>query len=162
MERLFAGWRMRYVDGVGAETGCLFCNLARKGKDRERWILERAPRAYLVLNAFPYNSGHCMVAVTRHVESLARMSDAEWRDVRLLISRAERALARAYKPDGMNVGINLGKSAGAGVIGHLHVHLVPRWHGDTNFMTTVGDAKVLPEDLSATYERLARALAALR
>jgi ATP adenylyltransferase len=162
MNRMFAGWRMRYVAHATRTSGCLFCALRRKGDDRSRWILERAPRAFLVLNAFPYNSGHVMVAVNRHVGTLRGLTPAERTEVWRLLDRAERALHRVYRPEGINVGINLGRAAGAGVDGHLHVHVVPRWNGDTNFMATVGETRVLPEDLTATYDRMAAALSALR
>jgi ATP adenylyltransferase len=158
MQRMFAGWRMKYVRTAARPKGCLFCALHRKGDDAARWILERGPRAFLVLNAFPYNSGHCMVALNRHAGTMARLTDAERKDVWRLCARAETALAREYKPDGLNVGLNLGHSSGAGVVGHLHVHIVPRWDGDANFMAVVGETKVLPEDLSDTHARLTRAL----
>ncbi len=162
MELLFAGWRMRFVERAGKVEGCLFCVLRRRGDDVARFVLERGPKAFLVLNAFPYNSGHLMVAVNRHVGTMAGLTEAERDDVWRMLARAERALERAYRPEGLNVGINLGRAAGAGVDGHLHVHVVPRWIGDTNFMTAVGDAKVMPEDLPATYDRVRRALASLR
>ena len=162
MQRMFAGWRMKFVQSAGHVKGCLFCALHRKGDDPGRWILERGPHAFLVLNAFPYNTGHCMVALNRHVGTMARLTRAERLYVWRLCARAETALARVYRPEGMNVGLNLGRSSGAGVIGHLHVHLVPRWHGDANFMTVIGDTKVLPEDLAVTYTRLSAALKRLR
>jgi len=162
MERMFAGWRMKFVQSATRMKGCLFCALRKKGDDRARWILERGRNAFLVLNAFPYNSGHCMVAVNRHVGTMTALSAAERADVWRLAARAEQAVARVYKPEGMNVGLNLGRSSGAGVVGHLHVHLVPRWDGDTNFMTVVGETKVLPEDLDVTYARLRQALARRR
>jgi ATP adenylyltransferase len=162
MERMFAGWRMKFVQSAKRVKGCLFCALVKKGDDRARWILERGRHAFLVLNAFPYNSGHCMVAVNRHVGTMSALTAAERADVWRLSARAEQAVARVYKPEGMNVGLNLGHSSGAGVVGHLHVHLVPRWDGDTNFMAVVGETKVLPEDLDVTYARLKKALAQVR
>ena len=162
MNRMFAGWRKRYVAGATKASGCLFCALRRKGDDRARWILERGPKALLVLNAFPYNSGHVMVAVNRHVGSVQALTAPERADVWRLIGRVEKAIQRVYRPEGMNVGINLGRAAGAGVDGHLHVHVVPRWNGDTNFMATVGETRVLPEDLTATYDRLAAVLSSGR
>lgn len=163
MQRLFAGWRMKYVKAAHRESGkgrCLFCRLARPGDDAARWILRRRRHAFLVLNAFPYNSGHVLVAVGRHVGSLGGLTAAERKDLLDLAALAEAALRHAYGPDGMNLGVNLGRAAGAGVDGHLHLHLVPRWSGDTNFMTTVGESKVLPEDLTDSYDRLRRAMAA--
>ena len=158
---MFAGWRMAYVKRAGKVRGCLFCRLRRPGDDVARLVLARRTHALLMLNSFPYNSGHLMVAVDRHAGSLSVLSAAERRDVWELCAVGERLLERAYRPDGMNVGINLGRTAGAGVDGHLHVHLVPRWNGDTNFMATVGETKVLPEDLGDSYRRLAEALTAL-
>jgi len=153
---------MKYVKDAHRESGkrrCLFCRLARPGDDAARWILQRRRHAFLVLNAFPYNSGHVLVAVRRHAGSLGALTAAERKDLLDLASSAEAALIAAYGPDGMNLGVNLGRAAGAGVDGHLHLHLVPRWSGDTNFMTTVGESKVLPEDLADSYERLRGALA---
>ena len=161
MQRLFAGWRMKYVRSAARPRGCLFCALGRKGNDPARWILARSRHAFLVLNAFPYNSGHCMVAVQRHVGTMNGLTAPERSEVWAMVARAEQALAREYRPQGMNLGINVGRVAGAGVVGHLHVHIVPRWAGDTNFMSVIGNTKVLPEDLSDTYARLARALKAL-
>ena len=162
MQRLFAGWRMKYVARAARTKGCLFCALVKKGDDRARFVLERGRYAFLVLNAFPYNSGHSMVAVNRHVGTVSGLSEAERKDVWRMVSRAERAIGKVYKPQGMNLGINIGHCAGAGVIGHLHVHLVPRWYGDSNFMSVVGDTKVLPEDLDVSYERLKKALARIK
>ena len=158
MQRLFAGWRMRYVASATKVKGCLFCALLRKGDDARRFVLERSSHAFSVLNAFPYNSGHAMVAVNRHVGTVTGLSERERSQVWRLVARAERAIGREYKPEGMNIGINVGRCAGAGVLGHLHVHIVPRWNGDTNFMPVIGETKVLPEDLDATYARLTRAL----
>jgi ATP adenylyltransferase len=152
---------MQYIQSARRESGrgrCLFCRLRDARGDARHWILRRTPRAFLVLNAFPYTSGHVMVAVARHAARLADLTAAERQDVWELASLAERALERAYRPDGMNFGANLGLASGAGVEGHLHLHLVPRWLGDTNFMTAVGDAKVLPEALPDTYRRLCEAL----
>ena len=162
MQRVFAGWRMKYVASATKVKGCLFCSLLKKGDDAERYVLERAKNAFTVLNAFPYNSGHAMVAVNRHVGTVAGLTPKERDDVWRLVGRAESALTKEYKPEGMNIGINVGRCAGAGVVGHLHVHLVPRWDGDTNFMPVIGETKVLPEDLDATYARMKRALARIK
>jgi ATP adenylyltransferase len=159
---MFAGWRMSYVTGAERERGCLFCRLRQRGDDRERLVLARRGGAYLMLNAFPYNTGHLMVAVGRHVGTLAALAPAERRDLWALAALGESLLAEVYHPSGMNVGANLGRAAGAGVGGHLHLHLVPRWSGDTNFMAAVADTKVLPEALSETYRRLLEALRGVR
>ncbi len=162
MQRMFAGWRMKFVSKARKPKGCLFCSLVRKGDDEKRWILERGRHAFLVLNAFPYNTGHSMVALNRHKGTVSALTAPERVDVWRMVSRAERAIGKVYQPQGMNLGINLGHCAGAGVVGHLHIHLVPRWGGDANFMSVIGDTKVLPEDLSVSYERLVKALARLK
>jgi ATP adenylyltransferase len=162
VERLWATWRMSYIESArSAESGCLFCRKPDEGDDRRALVLERQGSCYTLLNAFPYNSGHLMVAPLRHVGSFAGLSGAERGDLLSLVARAETALSREYRPHGFNMGVNLGEAAGAGVLGHLHVHLVPRWQGDTNFMTAVGETKVLPEGLDRTFERLKRALTAI-
>jgi ATP adenylyltransferase len=158
MNRIFAGWRMRYVATASKTSGCLFCALKKKGDDRSRWIIERGPRAFLVLNAFPYNSGHVMIALNRHVGSIAGLTPAERDDVWRLLDRSERALHRVYRPEGINVGINLGRAAGAGVDGHLHIHVVPRWNGDTNFMPVIGQTSVVSIPLEPIYELLRKEL----
>jgi ATP adenylyltransferase len=155
---MFAGWRMAYVKRAEKVRGCLFCRLQRPGDDRARGILTRRSRAFLVLNSFPYNSGHLMVAVNRHVGALGGLDAEERAEIWELAALAERVLGDVYRPEGLNLGINLGRAAGAGVDGHLHVHLVPRWIGDTNFMVAAGDTKVLPEDLDDTYRRLTDAM----
>lgn len=158
MDVLWAGWRSEYVKGAGREPGeCLFCRLPDHDDD-DALILERAGHAYSVLNLFPYTTGHLMVAPFRHVPAIAALSADEVADAWRLLARAERACRTALEADGFNVGINLGRVAGAGVPGHLHLHLVPRWEGDTNFMTTTAEARVVPEDLPSTLERLRDAL----
>jgi len=150
---------MTYVSSGGGPTGCVFCAALAAGDDRRVLILHRSERAFLILNAFPYASGHLMAAVTRHGGGLAQASAAELTDAMTLVQRGMRALTAVYGPDGFNVGINEGRVAGAGVPDHLHVHVVPRWNGDINFMPVLGDVRVLPESLDATYERLAAVVA---
>lgn len=150
---------MSYVSSAGgSEAACVFCAALAAADDRRALILHRGRRAFLILNAFPYASGHLMAAVTRHVGSLEAATAEELAEAMTLIQTGTRALAAAYRPDGFNVGLNQGRVAGAGVLGHLHIHLVPRWNGDTNFMPVVGDTRVLPESLEATYDRLVAAL----
>ncbi|OLC84927.1 MAG: HIT family hydrolase [Acidobacteria bacterium 13_1_40CM_4_65_8] len=155
MERLWSPWRLAYVTGAsGASTSnaCIFCNTDEPGRDE--LILVRGRVSYVVLNLYPYNNGHLMVVPNRHVATL-EATDPEERDELMCFTRhAEIALTEAYTPQGLNIGINLGRPAGAGVVDHLHVHVVPRWNGDTNFMTVVGEVRVLPEDLGATKKRL--------
>ena len=141
------------MTGANPDAGCVFCN-APHLPDRESLILFSGTRAYVVLNLYPYNHGHLMVVPYRHVPSLAALHVDELHEIAGLTQRSEVALNEAYQPHGINVGINLGKPAGAGVLDHVHVHLVPRWNGDTNFMTVIGNVRVLPEDLSETVKRL--------
>ena len=153
MERLWSPWRLAYVTSASGEsTGCIFCNTTEPG--REELILVRGRGAFVILNLYPYNRGHLMVVPNRHVPTLHASTPDELAELMTLTRHAEMALAEAYKPPGINIGINLGRPAGAGVLDHLHVHLVPRWNGDTNFMTVVGNVRVLPEDLSETVKRL--------
>ncbi len=159
MERLWAGWRMSYIESARQEGGgCLFCRKPASGQDQDEGVVARGRTCFILLNAFPYNPGHLMVAPYRHVDSVAELDPAERDELLLLLGRAEVALRREYRPHGFNMGVNLGEAAGAGVIGHLHVHLVPRWTGDTNFMPALADTKVIPEPITRTYERLHRAL----
>ena len=151
---------MSYVSTAGGpEAACVFCSVLTAGDDRRSLILQRGTLAFLILNAFPYASGHLMAVVTRHVGSIETATADELAEAMALIQKGTRALDAAYHPDGFNVGLNQGRVAGAGVLGHLHIHLVPRWNGDTNFMPIVGETKVLPEALETTYDRLAAALA---
>jgi len=159
VERLWAPWRMSYVGAADRTDGCLFCDALASSDDRKILVLLRRPLAFLILNAFPYASGHLMAALTRHVGTLGEATAGELGEAMALVQRSIRALDRVYRPDGYNVGINQGRVAGAGVEGHLHVHVVPRWTGDTNFMPVLGEIRVLPESLDATYDRLSAALA---
>jgi ATP adenylyltransferase len=162
MERLWAPWRHAYVtSSSGGADGCIFCQISEPG--REELILVRGRVSFVILNLYPYNNGHLMVVPNRHVASLASTTADEQAELMRLTRHAEIAVNEAYEPQGVNIGINLGRPAGAGVLDHLHIHLVPRWNGDTNFMTVVGNVRVLPEDLGETakklrpiFERLAR------
>ena len=140
--------------------GCLFCTMAAAGaeRDRENFVLERGRDWFVVINRYPYTTGHLMVVSRRHIEKVADFEGAEGAEMMNLLARCEGAIKRAYGPDGINLGANLGRSAGAGIVGHFHMHMVPRWHGDTNFMSAVGETRVVSEDLGQTYERLLRAL----
>ena len=161
VDRLWAPWRMTYIARGSASRGCLFCRAARRGGDRTHLVLARRPHAFLMLNRFPYNPGHLMVAVARHAARFEQLRTAERADLLDLVALAERALAAEYRPDGVNYGANVGRVAGAGFPGHLHLHLVPRWDGDTNFMPVLGATKVLPESLTRTWTRLRRAIKVL-
>jgi ATP adenylyltransferase len=141
------------VTGNKTDAGCVFCRAPRL-PDSESLILSSGTACYVVLNLYPYNNGHVMVVPYRHAPTLAALTPDELHETALLTQRAEIALTEAYQPQGINVGINIGKPAGAGVLDHVHVHLVPRWNGDTNFMTVVGNVRVLPEDLDQSLKRL--------
>lgn len=164
MDRLWSPWRLEYVTGT-KQKECVFClpasaeASARQGQpeggfDQRSLIVHEGRTAYVILNLYPYNNGHLLVVPTRHVATLAGLTAEELQEIALLTQRSEVALTAAYQPHGINAGLNLGKPAGAGVEAHLHVHLVPRWNGDTNFMTVVGDMRVLPEDLASSAARL--------
>jgi ATP adenylyltransferase len=153
--RLWAPWRLEYVGQADEQEGCVFC-AARDGGDVEKLVVHRGARAFVLLNKFPYASGHLLVAPARHVGSFEELADEEALELHRLTRAALRALGGAYRPEGYNVGWNLGRVAGAGVLDHVHLHVVPRWAGDTNFMPVLADVKVLPEHLVETRERLAR------
>jgi ATP adenylyltransferase len=141
------------VTGSTPDAGCVFCDAPRTPAS-ESLVLFSGTAAYVVLNLYPYNNGHLMVVPYRHVATLSTLATDELHEMAMLTQRCELALTEAYQPHGINVGINLGKPAGAGVLDHVHIHLVPRWNGDTNFMTVVGNVRVLPEDLGETVKRL--------
>ena len=153
MERLWAPWRSAYVTGSGGGSGgCIFCHLTEPGRDE--LILVRGRVSFVILNLYPYNNGHLMVVPHRHVANLASTTEDERAELMRLTRHAEIAINEAYSPQGLNMGINLGRPAGAGVLDHLHIHVVPRWNGDTSFMTVIGDVRVLPEDLATTAKKL--------
>jgi len=153
MEHLWSPWRLAYITGAQPANGCVFCS-ALEREDSAPLIVYRGRTCFVILNLFPYNNGHLMVIPYRHIATLASATSEELAELIELTRRAEIALTEAYVPHGMNMGINLGKPAGAGILDHVHMHVVPRWNGDTNFMTVVGDVRVLPEDLAHTAERL--------
>jgi ATP adenylyltransferase len=153
MDRLWSPWRLEYVAGGETKTGCIFCEATRQ-PDSSSLVVFGGTTCYVILNLFPYNNGHVMVVPYRHLATFRELSVEELTEIGVLIQRAEAALSEAYQPHGFNVGVNLGKPAGAGVLDHLHVHIVPRWNGDTNFMTVVGEMRVLPENVHASAERL--------
>ena len=161
MEHLWAPWRMEYVGGE-QPPGCLFCRLREQppSDDRASLILAREPGSLTVLNRFPYNSGHLMVAPAVHVGSLEDLDDDAGADLLRGVRRALKALREASNPEGFNVGVNLGRVAGAGIPDHVHVHIVPRWGGDTNFMPVLAETKVVNEHLERTWEKLRRAFSA--
>jgi ATP adenylyltransferase len=157
VERIWSPWRMAYIQVAkeqGEDGGCIFCDLPAEGDNERTMILARGELAFVIVNSFPYNPGHLMVAPFRHVGAFTSIEAAELADVDALVARSIRALEQEMEPHGYNLGMNLGRVAGAGIPDHVHWHLVPRWNGDTNFMPVVGQTRVLPELLEETYARL--------
>jgi ATP adenylyltransferase len=159
MDYLWTPWRYRYIADAAKAEGCIFCEAVAANDDRKTFIVFRAKRNYIILNRFPYTSGHVMVVPYEHVGDFSAADSDTVCEMILLAQRVRGALEKSYHPEGYNLGMNLGRAAGAGVLGHLHLHVLPRWSGDSNFMTVVGETRVEPEDLSTTYEKLRKALA---
>lgn len=161
LDRLWAGWRSTYIDDVANEAPtfaadvCVFCRILQSGlPDESTYVVWRGTHAFAILNAYPYTSGHLLVMPFRHVADLSDVTDDEAHELWATLRSAATAVRAAYAPDGMNIGANLGRAAGAGVPGHFHLHALPRWAGDTNFMTSVAEVRVLPEPLDRTYAKL--------
>jgi ATP adenylyltransferase len=154
MKVLWAPWRMGYILAENKADGCIFCPGTDRNADQDRLILHVGPRTMVVMNRFPYNNGHLLVAPVRHVSSLERLNQDETLGLLLMVRRSIEILKQVMKPDGFNVGLNLGHVAGAGMENHMHFHIVPRWKGDTNFMTVIEDVRVIPEHIKATYAKL--------
>jgi ATP adenylyltransferase len=155
VKQLWAPWRLEYIKSADEEGGCIFCDAAAGDDDAERLVVHRGAQTIVLLNKFPYASGHLMVAPVRHVGEYGELTDDEVLELHRFASAGMGALAQLYGPQGYNVGWNLGRIAGAGVVDHVHLHVVPRWAGDTNFMPVLADVKVLPEHLQQTREKLA-------
>jgi ATP adenylyltransferase len=157
MDFLWSPWRSQYVGGHQQQTGCIFCHLADEQgaeTDENRYVLYRGHDNLVVLNLYPYTSGHVLIAPYLHIALLSEANKRITDEMMDLAKQTQRAIGDAYRPSGYNIGMNLGSAAGAGVAGHFHLHLLPRWVGDTNFMTTIGETRVLPEDLAETYRKL--------
>lgn len=154
MDYLWSPWRYRYVSTASADDVCIFCAQAAENRDAENFIVYRGRLNYVILNLFPYTTGHLMVVPYAHVATLEEAGRETLAELMEMTRDAERRLRSIYRPKGMNIGMNLGECAGAGVAGHLHMHVVPRWPADANFMTVIGETRVLPEDLERTYEKL--------
>jgi ATP adenylyltransferase len=153
MERMWSPWRLAYLTSPKDMSGCILCTALTRAESQPL-VLLRGRAAFVILNLYPYNNGHLMVVANRHVGTLAELTADEASEMMRLTQWAEIAIQEAYRPEGLNVGINLGRPAGAGVAGHVHIHVVPRWAGDTNFMSVIGDVRVLPEELGVTAGRL--------
>ena len=157
MDYLWTPWRYAYVSGATKEKGCIFC-AAPKETDEKARIVYRGTHCYIILNTFPYTNGHVMIVPYEHVADLAAAEPETLAEMMALAQRVQTALRKTYTPEGYNIGMNLGRAAGAGVTRHIHLHVLPRWAGDANFMTVTGETRVEPEDLDTTFDRLSKAL----
>lgn len=157
MDYLWSPWRYGYLTAPRQRDLCIFCAMPPALDDANTLIVFRGEHNFVVLNRFPYTSGHLMVVPYHHAADLAGIDERAANELMALTREAERHLRRLYRPDGINLGMNIGESAGAGIAGHIHMHLLPRWSGDANFMTTVAETRVLPEDLAVTWRRLKQA-----
>lgn len=155
MNNLWAPWRMQFIDDLkNRKDGCIFCELALPGDDRERLVLYRGKLAFAVMNRYPYNNGHILITPYRHVATLRELDGAEQKEMMEQTGEAIEIITKAIEAEGFNCGINLGRAAGAGVLDHVHLHVVPRWVGDTNFLPVMSETRSMPEYLTATYDRL--------
>jgi ATP adenylyltransferase len=157
MDHIWSPWRMKYIRANHAGHACVFCEAIKNQDDEKYLVIHRGQFAFVILNKFPYTSGHVMVVPNSHIGSFEQMDAATSAEVMELIRRSMQAIGSVYQPDGYNMGANLGASAGAGIADHIHFHLVPRWDGDTNYMTSIAKTRVLPEDLCETYAKLRNA-----
>lgn len=156
-KQIWAPWRIKYILG-GYSGECLFCDVIKQNEDKKNYILERHSHSFVMFNLYPYNNGHLMIAPYRHVSEIEDLSDNEMSEIGISLRRMTKILKEVFKPEGFNIGINIGKVAGAGFDGHIHYHIVPRWNGDTNFMPVISDTKILSESLNATYDKMSEAL----
>ncbi len=161
MDYIWSPWRFQYMAEVtqGQQPECFFCAAVKSTRDEETLVVYRGKKVFVILNRYPYTSGHVMIVPYAHVAELSLCDAEALNEMMELARRVEAALRASYTPDGMNLGMNLGKAAGAGVAGHLHLHMLPRWIGDTNFMTVTGETRVHPEELKTTFEKLRKAFA---
>jgi ATP adenylyltransferase len=161
MDYLWTPWRYQYLEQAtqGKQPDCIFCEALALNRDEETLIVHRAKKSFVILNRFPYTSGHVLIVPNAHVAELHLCQPGALEEMMEFAQKLEGVYHQEYKPDGMNLGMNLGKAAGAGVAGHLHLHMLPRWIGDSNFMTVTGETRVHPEDLRTTFDRLKKALA---
>lgn len=157
MKRIWAPWRMKYIL-QSRKAGCFLCSIFKSRRDQRHLVLQRGAYCYLLLNRYPYNNGHLMVAPYRHAATLENMRPEEMNEMMQLTSKACKALRKCMRPDGFNLGLNIGTAAGAGLKDHLHLHIVPRWEGDTNFMPVFGEVKIIPQPLDEVWRKLRKAL----
>jgi ATP adenylyltransferase len=154
MDHLWSPWRYRYVQKAAPDDACIFCRIPAEQRDDENFLVHRAPLNFVILNLFPYTSGHLMIAPYQHVATAEAAPAETLEEMMRLAQIAQRHLREIYKAAGFNLGMNIGEAAGAGVAGHIHMHVLPRWPGDANFMSVVGETRVMPEELSETYRKL--------
>jgi ATP adenylyltransferase len=157
METLWSPWRMKYIANNGTPDKCVFCTYPTMADGPQNLIVHRGEKAFVILNLFPYTSGHLMIVPFDHHPSMGEYEPVVRAEMMELVNDSIKVLDKVYKPQGFNIGINQGSAAGAGIAEHMHIHIVPRWNGDTNFMSTIGETRVLPEELEVTYQRLAQA-----
>lgn len=158
MKQLWAPWRMKYIASFKKENACIFCEAARSKKDAKRYVLQRNETCFSLLNIYPYNNGHCMVAPYAHAANLHDLDTPTRAELLTLVSETQQALQKAFNPEGFNIGINVGRVGGAGIVDHIHIHIVPRWNGDTNFMPVIGGTKVVSQGLEDTYKALRKVI----
>lgn len=158
MDYLWTPWRYAYVTSAEKISGCVFCDLPKEGDDAKVYIAHRGQHCYIVLNSFPYTPGHLMIVPFAHLDELRKLPAAAAQEMMALAQRVEGVLRTLYSPDGINVGMNIGKAAGAGVAGHIHLHVLPRWVADSNFVSVVSETRILPETLEMTFQRVKGAL----
>ncbi len=154
MDLLWTPWRFSYLTGVERTSGCVFCQKVQENNDERNYIVHRGHQNFILLNLYPYTVGHLMIVPYRHIATLQEGEPKELGEMMELIRQSEGALRKIYRPQGLNVGMNIGKSAGAGVEGHLHMHVLPRWEADANFLSVIGETRTLPEELSTTWSKL--------
>jgi ATP adenylyltransferase len=157
MDYLWTPWRYAYVSGSLQAVACVFCEAPKEKDDKKTLIVHRGTHCFVILNAFPYTPGHAMVVPYQHLDELRRLPTDAAQEMMALSQRMESVLRELYQPDGINLGMNIGKAAGAGIAGHIHMHVLPRWVADANFLSVVGETRVLPETLELTWERIHRA-----
>ena len=153
MNNLWASWRLNYVS-TPKEEGCIFCEFLKQDNDKKNKILQRGKYAYIIMNAYPYSNGHLMVIPKRHISDFTLLTAEESCEIMFLGQKVVEALKLTYNPHGFNIGWNIGEAGGAGIASHLHMHIVPRWLGDTNFMSTIGEVRVIPEEFDISYEKI--------
>lgn len=159
-EKLWAPWRMKYIEGIDVEDdgGCIFCEKPKENDDKKNFIIYRGKKCFIILNIFPYNNGHLLVVPYEHTSDMKDLDSETMLELMKTTSIVIEAIKKTMRPDGFNIGMNLGRTAGAGIKEHLHMHIVPRWNGDTNFMPVIGGTKVISESLEDTYEKLSKAV----